>query len=130
MLGAIANTERLAIYVLDSGKMRTAGVHWRAFLPGGDGERSFFRTNGLTDVEVAGIGQREVGDPEGRQIRGWAELLAQHVMPPLVLMPFEPPERHGAIVNWPTEIQERNSFAQQLAGKSLKRVWPPIGPVP
>jgi len=126
MQGAIANTERLAIYVLDSGKLKASGVHWRAFIPGNDGERSFFRTDGLTVEQISRIGQREVGDPEGRPIRGWAQLIAQNVLDarPLQLIPAEPPERHGVIINWPPEIQERNKLAMQLANVALKHEWP------
>jgi hypothetical protein len=126
MQGAIANAERLAIYVLDSGKMKVAGVHWRAFLPD-DGERSFFRTDGLSAPEIAAIGQQWVGDPKGRDIRGWAELLGQAVAdnPPLYMVPSEPPAGHGVIVGWPDEIQERNRLALALAQASTKREWPP-----
>ncbi len=58
MPSEIADTERLAIFVFDSDDMKEDGVHWRAFLPGKDGERSLYRIDGLDFCEVAAIGQQ------------------------------------------------------------------------
>jgi hypothetical protein len=115
----IADTEGLAIFVYDSGKMKTDGVHWRAFLPSRDGERSFFRVDELSEQEVALIGRAGVaGNRQDQKLQGWAQIVASEVRsrPPLALKTDEPPPRHGVIEAWPAELQDRNRLAIELAG--------------
>lgn len=117
----IADTERLAIFVLDSDGMREDGAHWKAFLPGKlDGERSFLRIDGLDFCDVAALGQELASqrDPP-KQLRGWGVISAGDVRtlcPELRVRSAKPPERHGVIDSWPAEKHEKRSLAQSLAG--------------
>jgi hypothetical protein len=111
----IADSERLAIFVFDSDKMRADGAHWKAFRPDDRGERSFFRIDGLEYAAIAQIG-KDVGAETGRTLHGWAIVQAGKVRPPLMLKADEPPDRHGVIVGWPTERNDQRSLAQVLAG--------------
>lgn len=115
---AIADAEPLAIFVYDSEKMKTDGAHWKAFLPSKDGERSFFRVDTLSEAEVAEIGHREAASRQDQQLRGWAEILGLNVRhnPPLRLKAVEPPPRHGVILDWPAESQDKKKLAMALAG--------------
>jgi hypothetical protein len=114
----IADTESLAIFVYDSGKMKTDGVHWRALLPSRDGERSLFRVDELSEPQIAEIGRSEAAENrDGQRLQGWARLVAREVRthPPLELKADEPPPRHAVIRNWPAELQDRNRLAMALA---------------
>ena len=113
----IAGTECLAIFVLDSDEMKADGAHWRAFMPGKkDGERSFYRIDGLEYAEIARIG-REVAAQRGKALHGWGIVRAHEVIAcsPLQLKVDEPPDRHGVIIGWPTERHDRISLAESLA---------------
>lgn len=115
----IADGERLAIYVLDSAKMKADGVHWRAFMPSyDDGERSLFRVDGLNRDEKAALGVTHVAAPAVRPLRGWAEILARDVRsrPPLLVLAAEPPPRHGVITHWPLDSNAQKLLAIALAG--------------
>ena len=131
MCGEIADTECLAIFVYDSDKVKTDGMHWRVFLPGADGERSFFRVDGLTDLQVAGIGEPGAAQRPDQSLKGWARLLAQAASSkaPLLLRADEPPPRHGVIHNWPPELDAQKKLAVALAADQLSHVrWPPPPP--
>ncbi len=139
MCGEIADTESLAIFVLDSKKIKADGVTWRAFMPSEeDGERSVFRVDELSGADIAAIGQREVGDtqkPLPRQIRGWARITAEEVRkrPPLVVVPAEPPPRHAVIRGWPPAREEKQRLAMDLAEVATSHHWTalrPIAPAP
>jgi hypothetical protein len=128
MDGPIADDECLAIYVLDSDKLRRDGAHWRAFLPNPeDGERSLFRVSGLGIESKAEIGQTHIGDPKGRPLRAWAELIANQIRqyPPLAVIEAEPPDRHGVIKDWPAEPQQVRALAMALADVASTQRWPP-----
>jgi hypothetical protein len=112
----IADSECLAIFVVDPDAMKADGAHWRAFMPGKDGERSFYRIDGLDYSEIAHIG-REVAAQRGKALHGWGVVRAKDVTAcaPLLFKIDEPPDRHGVIIGWPTERIERVSLAQLLA---------------
>ena len=135
MCGEIADTESLAIFVLDSKKIKSDGVTWRAFMPSEeDGERSVFRVDELSNTDIAALGQREVGDtqmPQPRQIRGWARFTAEEVRkrPPLVLVPDEPPPRHAVIRGWPPAFEEKQRLAMDLAEVAACHHWTALRPV-
>ena len=76
MRETIADTECLAIFIYDSNKIKRDGVHWRAFLPS-HGERSLFRIDGLSELEVAEIGVRDAATNRQQELRGWATLIAR-----------------------------------------------------
>jgi hypothetical protein len=117
MEAAIADAESLAIFVYDSDKMKTDGAHWKAFLPSKDGERSFFRVDLLSEAEVTDIGRGAAAARLDQQLRGWAEVLALRVRenPPLRMVVVEPPPRHGIIVDWPPDSQDKKKLAMALA---------------
>jgi hypothetical protein len=113
----IAGSERLAIFVLDSDYMKADGASWRAFMPGKkDGERSFYRIDGLEYADVARLG-REIAGQRAKALHGWSVLRADRVTEcsPLQLKVDEPPDRHGVIIAWPSERHEQISLAQSLA---------------
>jgi hypothetical protein len=112
----IADLERLAVFVFDSGKMKADGVHWKAFRPDERGERSFFRIDGLDYAAIAAIGN-EVAAERSQTLHGWAVLRADKArgVTPLQIRSDEPPPRHGVIVGWPSESQDERSAAQSLA---------------
>jgi hypothetical protein len=117
----VADTESLAIFVLDSKKIKADGVTWRAFMPNEvDGERSLFRVDDLETLDIIELGQREVGDAQTppRVIKGWAQFIAREVRtrPPLQLVAAEPPPRHGVIRNWPVDWEQKQKLALDLAG--------------
>jgi hypothetical protein len=118
MEAAIADAESLAIFVYDSEKMKTDGAHWKAFLPSKDGGRSFFRVDSLSESEVAEIGRQAAATRQDQLLRGWAQVFALDVRgnPPLRMVVVEPPPRHGIIVNWPPESQDKKKLAMALAG--------------
>jgi hypothetical protein len=119
MDSSIADAEPLAIFVYDSDKMKADGAHWKAFLPGkNDGERSFFRIEALSESDVAEIGRQAAETRVDQQLRGWAEIVALIVRsnPPLRLKVAEPPPRHGVIIDWPPESQDKKKLAMALAG--------------
>ena len=124
----VADSERLAIFVYDASKIKTDGVHWRAFLPARDGERSLYRTDELSDAEVAAIGSGEAADNrENQALHGWGVTYARVVRlnPPLVVQSAEPPPRHGVIIGWPAESQDRHKLAMVLAENAGTVRWPP-----
>jgi hypothetical protein len=126
MHGTIADTECLAIFVYDSNKVKRDGIHWRAFLPS-QGERSLFRIDGLSALEVAEIGKREAATNRQQELKGWARLIAREVTtrPPLLLKADEPPPRHAVITNWPTDTDKQRELAAELAGAQAPHVrWP------
>lgn len=113
---AIADGESLAVFILDSNKLKADGAHWRAFLPGDDGERSVFRIDNVTRDEVVAIGLEHVANPVQRPLRGWAQFLAAVArLQPVTLMAIEPPPRHAVIKDWPPEPEKRKVIAMVLA---------------
>jgi hypothetical protein len=126
----IADTERLAIFVYYARLINKDRVHWRALLPSDDdGERSFFRTDSLSAAEIAALGVGEAANNrEDSNLQGWGEMQADVIRSnaPLVLKSDEPPERHGVIIAWPAEIQERNKLAMAMASRTGPVLWPQI----
>jgi hypothetical protein len=93
----IADLERLAVFVFDSGKMKADGVHWKAFRPDERGERSFFRIDGLDYAAIAAIGN-EVAAERSQTLHGWAVLRADKArgVTPLQIRSDDPTSRHPA----------------------------------
>lgn len=113
----IADSERLVIFVFGD-DMKEDGAHWRAFMPGADGERSLYRSEGLDFCEVAALGKDVARQrPDNKRLRGWAVISASDVrkLPGLQLKVSEPPDGHGIIDSWPKERMNKVSLAQSLA---------------
>jgi len=129
MDGDVADTERLANFVLESNKLTRDGVHFKAFLPGGDGQRSLFRIDGLSDEYVAATGQAFVGNLRDKLVLGWGTIRAASIRKviPLLLRADKPPPRHAVIEGWPDEIERRRALAMQLASKSDAHKCPKAG---
>ena len=87
-----------------------------AFLPSRDSlETSVFRTVELDRAEIRRIGDM-VGEPSGRTLRAWGDVLADVVFDVgLDVRPDNIPERHAAIIGWPEQKDEQISLAQRLA---------------
>jgi hypothetical protein len=106
-------------FVLESGKISSGGVHWRIFIPqAGTNEVSMFEISSLECDEVWTLGRREVADPQGRQLRGRADLLvADATFSPLYVLRDEPPECHVVIRGWPAK-EEAKVLQMQLAARA------------
>ena len=126
MLSRVVDDEPLANFVLEENKFKPDGVHWRAFRPGSDGERSVFRVQDLCDEYIAATGQAFVGNLRDKQILGWARLSASAVRAgtPLLARPDVPPPRHAVIVGWPSEKERQKALAMLLASRATARRWP------
>ena len=115
---AIDDADTLARYVLDHDHYsRTKNkLRPRVFLPPADLRLSVFVTTALNDGEVTDIGQREVAEPCGRTLHGWAHLDAGRVrVAGLDVISHEPPVWHAHIVGWPVDKDARTARAQELA---------------
>jgi hypothetical protein len=114
----VLDSEALAHFIFESSKIRGDGtVHHRALMPSiKTGNKSVFRINNLTDAEISGTGQAEVGDPQARVMLGWARLLAARVREQkLTVRTDEPPLRHALIEGWSTSVEEQRLAAMALA---------------
>src|SRR5258708_13680488 len=123
---AIADTERLAIFVFDS-DMKEDGAHWRAFMPDKQyGERSLYRVDDLDFCDIAAIGQEVARKRPEKKLRGWALIFASDVrgLSDLRLRSDEPPDRHGVIDCWPAERHVKVSHTQLLADKATTICFP------
>ena len=122
---AILDSEHLAHFILEQNKIRGDGtVHHRALMPSTKtGNKSVFRVDGLDDHVVCDLGRKEVGQPQGRLILGWADLVALDVREQkLKVRPDEPPSRHALVEGWPPAIEDQRTVAMVLAQRaSLKR---------
>jgi hypothetical protein len=104
-----------------------------AFLPAagatGGLELSVFRTDGLTEAAIWSLAHQHVV-PVGRNVHGRADLRRFEIettSPPLRLVMDETPTRHGNVVDWPDEHDERLALAQELASRA-RHVEPPAEP--
>jgi hypothetical protein len=118
----------LANFVIDSDKLKSDSVHWKAFLPERrTQERSVFCVTGMAELAIAHLGQELVAAPRGRAIKGWAEFTVAVVASTgsLTARRDEPPPNHVVIVDWPTEPEQQRLLAMQLASKAIRKEWPP-----
>lgn len=94
-------------------------VKHEAFQPNLKGERvetSIFRTDDLTEQEIWELGDREVASARGMQILARGDLKLSHVDEAGLDYDFnEEPKRHGAIIGWALEKNERKIQAMELA---------------
>jgi hypothetical protein len=120
----VADDESVVCYVYESNKIKPdRKIHWKAFKPGSDGERSVFRIRDLTTPQIAQLGQREVGDRQRKHILGWGAVVAAQVrLIPLLLNRSEPPARHAYIHGWPDAPEKRSELAMRLASMATTTV--------
>lgn len=116
----VDDAEALANYIVESNKFKRGSVDHRAYLPGRDGERSVFRTDGLANEDVAALGQTNVAAARNKTLLGWATIFAEIVRRaiPLTVRSDEPPPRHAVIESWPEALEERRKLAMFLASKA------------
>ena len=99
----VADDEDLARFLTSSGHYNSTSVRHVAFLPNPkDGETSVFRHGRIPVRELWKIGSEEVaGD---RTLHGAAFVKARDVRKAqLDVLATEPPPRHAAIRDWPTD---------------------------
>lgn len=131
----IDDVEELTNYVVESNKFRvdklpsggTRNVlHYRAFLPDKNRERSVFRMDGLDHSTVVEWGRVFVAQPRCKSILGWGRVPAGAVRRqlPLRVRSDEPPPRHAVIDQWPTEIEHARTLAMELASATVATKLP------
>jgi hypothetical protein len=118
--------EGVSRYLLQSGHYAasTGQVKPRAFHPAArDYKTSVFRVQGLIEHQIWSLGDKYVAQPQGKQLRAYAELsVALIIGVGLRIEPKEPPPRHANIINWPREKDKMMSRAQELAAEAILRL--------
>lgn len=101
-----------------------------AFLPraadSGRLELSVFRIGELKDDGVWALARKHVVPP-GRNVHGRGDLTRSSIettTPALQLAMDEKPPRHGNVINWPDEMDDRLALAQELVDRAI-HVAPP-----
>lgn len=95
-------------------------VKYAAFLPNKNGETSVFRTSGITNDDIWGIGDLEVSIKRGKPILGRADIRTNDVISKdLKVVLREPPLRHANIIGWPDERSKQKLIAIELSAVSL-----------
>jgi hypothetical protein len=127
---AVDDAEPLTNFVVESNKFKKDKlpgggtqdvVHYRAFMPDTDRERSVFRMDGLAQDMIALLGNAFVGLQRGKPILGWASIAAGAVRRsiPLKVRADEPPPRHAVIDAWPADVERCRALAMELASEAL-----------
>jgi hypothetical protein len=125
----IGAQESLSNFVIESNKFKKDELHFKAMMPGRDGERSLYRVDGLSDEHIAAWGQAFVANYRDAKVLGWGVLAASHIQAMqqqfgVVLKSDEPPHRHAVITNWPADPEKQRVVAMTLASKATARRWP------
>lgn len=95
------------------------------FMPPPDLATSVFRTAGLSEARVWGMGQAYVRGYEGRGPLARADLVALEIITVgLRLQPDDVPPRHAGIVGWPLEKEAQKDLALELAARATLQVAP------
>lgn len=82
-------------------------------------ETSCFRTDGLSDAEIWSLGDREVALPSDRTMHARGDFPVSAVVESNLEFDLnENPKRHGDIIGWATEKDERKSQSQELASRA------------
>jgi hypothetical protein len=119
-LTEVADEEPLATFVIESNKIKADGIHWQAFRPGRDSQRSVFRVKDLTNGQIAELGHEFVAKAQGKSIIGWGVVGAGIVRakPPLTVRDDPPPPKHAVIEGWPPAPEQQRTLAMHLASKA------------
>jgi len=126
----IGDGEDLANFIVESNKFASdGGVHFKAMLPDGSGERSLFRIDGLSREYIAAWGKAFVANPRDKPLYGWGKLKAASVTALTALFGItlkwdEPQPRHAVIADWPPEVEKRRAAAMELAKCAEACRWP------
>lgn len=118
-MNSISPEELLARYIFDSNCVRLDGtVRYKAFLPAPNNKTSVFRTSGLDESAIWGIGQ-SVASKRTQILKGRADIEALHIFkqglriePSTITHPL-----HADII-WPDERSKQKLIAVELAAKA------------
>ena len=125
--GKVSQSESLARYLTHHKHYSSLNnsVKPAAFQPPPNLRLSVFRIDGLILEEVWEIGRVNVAPLPGKDVYGFANIMASAVYKThLDVDPDNNPPRHADIVQWPQEKSERKSIAQELAAKATLRLRP------
>lgn len=95
-------------------------------MPPGDLRMSVYRTSAMALEETWTLGQQYIADPQQKQIKGKADLLAREFREhhlEVIGVP-EPHERHAEIVGWPSDRIKQRLLAVRLAKQSTFSLRP------
>lgn len=118
---AVDPAEQVTRYLRNSNHLRVSlqRPHFSAFMPRvQDGELSVFRTEGMPEPDVVGLGAKFVGRPDV-PLKGHCNLVARDIFSEglNVVSAPDPHERHANIVGWATDPKNR-IIARKLADKA------------
>ena len=118
---AVDPVEEITRFLRNSNHMRPASgrPHYSALMPKvQDGEVSVFRTAGMVEAEIVGLGAQYVGRPD-LPLKGHCNLVAHDIFLEglnVVRAPI-PHERHANIIGWAADPQNR-IIARKLADRA------------
>jgi len=121
----VSPSESLARYLTHHNHYSTFNnvVKRYAFQPPPNLRLSVFRIDGLILEEVWKIGRVNMAPLPGKDICGFANIMASAVYKAhLDVEPDNNPPRHADIVGWPQEKSERMLIAQELAARATLRL--------
>lgn len=118
--------EILSRYIFAESQYRSSdhSIRHTAFMPPGDLRLSVFRTSGLNERDIWGIGE-DVGRESKRNLHGRGDFLAGEVTRVnLDIDPDDIPLRHANVVGWPPEKHRQQLIAQKLASVATLKLKP------
>lgn len=125
---AVANLEVISRFAMSSRHYGTQPLEAKfpLFMPPDDLRMSVYRTSGIAVEETWALGQQYVADPQQKQIKGKADLLAselrEHHLE--IIAVTEPHYRHAEIVGWPPDRVRQRLLAVRLAKQSTFSLRP------
>lgn len=113
----VAETEQLARFLLEKHfSILYRSVKPKAFEPPPDLQASVYRVIDLNEDEIWSLGERHVAGPQGKTLKGRADILVRAVLSlRLAVVADNEPCRHAYIDGWPNSKPAQMSLAQQLA---------------
>lgn len=125
---AVANLEVISRFAMSSRQYGTQPLEAKfpLFMPPDDLRMSVYRTSGLNLEETWALGQQYVADPQQKQVKGRADLLASEAREhhlEVIGVP-EPHDRHAEIVGWPPDRIRQRLLAVRLAKQAVFSLRP------